>query len=131
MTLSISGLADSLGKGEQRDVVFSVSDATGIEAFDLQVKYDPSRLRVVGIESTGSGSALELASHDTGGLLRRCAVRPAAPSGKRPAAHGAVRGAATIAAGNAGRRERRGRRGPGPAAGSGRQVRRAPRRLAS
>ena len=70
MILSISGLADSLGKGEQRDVVFSVSDATGIEAFDLQVKYDPSLLRVVGIESTGSGSALELASHDTGGLLR-------------------------------------------------------------
>jgi hypothetical protein len=81
--LSIGGWATPLKAGERRQVTLDLANADGILGLDLVLKYDASRIRIVGVRTAGIGAGQNLAQADIAGTLRIAAygVLPLAGSG--------------------------------------------------
>jgi hypothetical protein len=67
--LSLSGW-QALRAGERRQLTVNLRNADGILGLDLSVRYDPSRIAIVGVQSAGIGSGLNLARADRNGTYR-------------------------------------------------------------
>ena len=70
-----------LRAGERRQLTVDLRNADGILGLDLVLRYDPSRLAIVGVQATGIGSALTVARGDRNGTQRIAAYGYAALSG--------------------------------------------------
>jgi hypothetical protein len=70
-----------LRAGERRQLTVELRNADGILGLDLVLRYDPSRLAIVGVQGTGIGSALSVARADQHGMQRIAAYGYAALSG--------------------------------------------------
>jgi hypothetical protein len=81
--LSIGGWTAPLKAGERRQLTINLANADGILGLDLVLKYDPSRIRIVGVVTTGIGAGQNLAQADAAGTCRIAAygVLPLAGTG--------------------------------------------------
>jgi hypothetical protein len=72
-----------LKAGERRQLTIDLRNAEGILGLDLKLEYEPSRLSIVGVETAGIGTALNLARSDEAGEHRIAAygVEPLTGSG--------------------------------------------------
>jgi hypothetical protein len=68
--LSIGAVARPLSIGESRAVRVSIASADGIEALDLALRYDPTRLAIDDVRLEGLASDWTLATHDEQGVRR-------------------------------------------------------------
>jgi hypothetical protein len=78
--LSLSGWKQ-LRAGERRQLTVDLRNADGILGLDLVLRYDASRLAIVGVQAAGIGSALSVARADQRGTQRIAAYGYAALSG--------------------------------------------------
>jgi hypothetical protein len=81
--MSIGGWTRPLRAGERRQLTIDLANAEGILGLDLVLKYDPTRLRIVGIAATGIGTGQTVVQADAAGTCRIAAygVLPLAGSG--------------------------------------------------
>jgi len=68
--LSMEGARGGLAEGERRRIELKISGAEGILGLDLAMGYDSTRIRIVGVETLGLGSGLQLMHSEGGGTLR-------------------------------------------------------------
>jgi hypothetical protein len=81
--LSLTGSTAPLKAGETRTYTINLSNADGILALDLSLRYDPTQISVVSVSGTGIGSALNVAHGDVNGrhLVSAYGVLPLSGSG--------------------------------------------------
>jgi hypothetical protein len=81
--LTIGGWTSPLKAGERRQLTINLANADGILGLDLVLKYDPSRIRILGVGTTGIGAGQNLAQADAAGTCRIAAygLLPLAGSG--------------------------------------------------
>ena len=82
--LVMDGLAGPLGAGERRAVSVGIRDAEGVEALDLELVYDPSRLAIVDVQRAGLLSPWSLVFRDRTGALRLASYGPTPLAGEGP-----------------------------------------------
>jgi hypothetical protein len=78
--LSLSGWKP-LHAGERRQLTVDLRDADGILGLDLVLRYDPSRVAIVGVQAAGIGSAMSVTRADRNGTERIAAYGYGALSG--------------------------------------------------
>ena len=81
--LTLGGWSLPLQAGQRRQLTIDLHNADGILAVDLALKYDPSRIAIVDVVSTGIGSGFNVAHADQKGTHRIAAygVLPLSGSG--------------------------------------------------
>jgi len=81
--LLLSGWAGPLRAGQRRQLTVRLQNADGILGLDLSLRYDPSRIAIVSVETTGIGSGFASAHADLAGTHRIAAygVIPLSGSG--------------------------------------------------
>jgi hypothetical protein len=81
--ISIDGLTTPLRLGERRQLTIGIGHADGILGLDLNLKYDASRMAIVGVQSAGIASGWGVAHFDLHGVHRISAygVSPLAGNG--------------------------------------------------
>jgi len=82
--LVLDGVAGPLRTGERRTLEVGIRNATGVEALDLELDYDPTRLAIVDVERAGLLSPWSLAFRDSAGTLRLAAYGPTPLAGEGP-----------------------------------------------
>ena len=68
--ISIDRLTRPLRRGERRSLTVRLDNADGILGLDLRLKYDQTRIRIVGVQPTGIASGWGLAHSDRPGVHR-------------------------------------------------------------
>jgi hypothetical protein len=68
--LSIGGPATPLRAGERRVLTIDLRNADGILGLDLGLKYDPARIKILDVATTGIGAGFSLAHADLVGTHR-------------------------------------------------------------
>jgi hypothetical protein len=68
--VSIDRLTTPLGPGERRQLTVHLENADGILGLDLNLRYDASRIKIVGVQPTGIATGWGLAHSDRPGFHR-------------------------------------------------------------
>jgi len=68
--LSLGATATPLRAGERREFTIDVRNADGILGLDLSLRYDPSRIKIIGIAPTGIGSGFSVVNSDLAGVQK-------------------------------------------------------------
>jgi hypothetical protein len=81
--LSLGGLTTPLRSGERRVLTVDLRNADGILGLDLGLRYDPSRIKIMGVATAGIGSGFSLAQAELVGAQKIAAfgVVPLSGSG--------------------------------------------------
>jgi hypothetical protein len=69
--VSIDRLTPALRPGEQRSLTVRLDNADGILGIDFNLRYDPSRIRIVGVQPAGIAAGWGLAHSDRSGGVHR------------------------------------------------------------
>jgi len=82
--LSLNGWAGGLRAGERRELTIDLTNADGIFGLDLSLRYDPSRIAIVDLRSSGIGTGNRVTHGERNGVCRIASygVAPLSGSGQ-------------------------------------------------